>query len=113
MTPTDARNEADVVFIGTVEKIEPAKGDPLPEWTVTLRVQRPLKGELAKTVVVMTSQREVNCGYPFVAGRQFVVYARRRAENTLRVDACLRTRPLAWAAEDLRAFGVKSATRPD
>ena len=109
--PCEAAWAANAVFAGRVVEItrndDPKPTDPLKmlEWShrrlsVRLAVAEKFRGVDAADAIVATSDSGASCGYPFVVGREYLVYAYER-EGRLFVSLCSRTRPLTEAAEDL------------
>jgi len=79
LTPEESRDEADLVFAGTVTEIDRplfvlSSADPV---TVTLAVSRAYKGEVATRMTLTTPLDGASCGYPFVEGKEYLVFARR------------------------------------
>ena len=78
----------------------------------TLRVQRSWKGvEQGSTLVMNMSLGGGvgggDCGYTFLAGRRYLIYARRTASGDLSTSICTRTRIYAIAAEDTRVLNAQ------
>jgi HEAT repeat protein len=109
--PLAALAKADAVFSGTaVGRRDPQEGaeihssmDPIDYVFATTRVW---KGDFGDTVVVRTARSSASCGYSFVLGEEYLVYASRRRDDPelLGTSLCTRTRPVGRAVEDLRAF---------
>lgn len=93
--------EADTVFSGTVLNINSRNFRKI----VTFRVDRLWRTSATTAldrVQVETGIGGGDCGFPFRAGRQYLVYASRgRGEHPLSTGICSNTRELAAAAEDL------------
>ncbi len=103
------------VFLGKVARIEaiPTGGsDPGPALSMTFggakRVQFAIEeaylGVSGQTVTVTTNSNEAGCGYPFVEGERYVVYAGADGDGHLGVSLCSRTRPAKYADEDSAYF---------
>lgn len=84
-----------------------------------LRVVRLSVGDVLTGVD--TSQKEIeiltgfgggDCGYPFQAGVEYVVYAYKNSEGRLETGICMRTRPSAEAAEDVK-YIQEMSTAPE
>jgi hypothetical protein len=90
---------AQVVFEGVVAQVEEMSGE-LGQ-PVTLRVTRAWKGAAADTLVVHDAHP---CGVYFRVGEAYLVYGIRTPDGRLYTTFCARSRLLADAAEDLRAF---------
>ncbi len=101
--PLAARTSAMAVFVGTVSGFgaTDASGATL---LVTFEVQQTWKGPTGAQVTLATASGSANCGYEFVRGEQYLVYASAEA-GQLRTSLCSRTTPLASASEDLAALG--------
>jgi hypothetical protein len=109
-----------VVFQGEVLDIQPIP-DPSPygaqgrPWrSVRVRVERVYRGDVPDTVELRTGAGGGDCGYTFVQGRRYLVYARDYGRG-LETGICDRTRPLDKADEDLKyletAFQPSSSGR--
>lgn len=70
--------------------------------TATLRSSEVWKGPRQQTVVVDAGAGS-GCGYPFVEGEEYLVYATGR--DHLSVSLCSETKPLTEAGSDLEALG--------
>ena len=143
-TPCDAAGRASATFIGKVLDItEPARpvasvtaetalgrrivGDvpvllPHPLRRVRIQIHEVLSGvdSTRSDIEVLTGQGGGDCGYPFQAGTEYVLYAYNNAEGSLETGICSRTQPLAGATEDVSYFApwpalqrpVLSVSRP-
>lgn len=104
--PPDAFAKADAVFSGKVESIAPGGDHAL---RVTFRVQQSWKGTNAPTLVVQTASDSAMCGYNFIRGEHYLVYARVNGARTnappLATGLCGRNARLSDAAEDLQFLG--------
>jgi hypothetical protein len=77
-------------------------------------VLRSWKGADGSPVVHTPAQRTA-CGYPFEAGRSYLVFATRGEDGSLHVSACGQTRPSDEAGDDralLDAYVATSRTPP-
>ena len=85
---------------------DPMRPIPRAFYVVRIQVAEVLSGIAPgqKEIEVVTGGGGGDCGYPFQAGMDYVVYAFKNAEGRLETTICSRTRPLAQAAEDLRYF---------
>jgi len=73
---------------------------------VRFQVDKQWKGVTTDTVPVVTAADSAACGYPFVTGKTYLVYARKLdGEPELQTNLCSRTKPLASAQDDLAALG--------
>ncbi len=101
--PLEALAASDAVFTGRVVAID---GDESYAYRlrVSFAVQACWKGAETSTVLVFTADNDAACGFPFLLGGEYIVYAS-HANDALHTNLCTRTRPLAFAAEDLDALG--------
>jgi hypothetical protein len=101
--PCDAAWRADAVFVGNVVSIETltVPAGVLRGRRVDLAVVEAFRGLQLSEVTVYTGYGGADCGYPFVMGESFVVYAYRTPEGHLTTGICARTRPVSNAPEDL------------
>lgn len=109
--PCGAYGSASAVFVGTADAVEGgprksgARGEGL-DWTprvVKFTVTEAFSGVEGETVEVSTGLGGGDCGYGFVTGTSYLVYAYRQGTTgRLTTGICTRTRPVAVAEEDLR-----------
>jgi hypothetical protein len=102
------RNGAPVIFAGTVERLEGKEG----EWfwpghigihaIATLRVSAAYRGVDQKVVTVVTGLGGGDCGVPFRAGEEYLVYARKGEAESLVTDICMGTGLLELKATSQR-----------
>lgn len=112
-TPGEALAKSDAVFEATVEKIDavPTKMDPVTARVTGgslahVTVLRSWKGAAARSHVLVEGGIGASmCGYPFVVGKTYVIYAYRGQESQLRTSICRRTKLSEVAQEDLKALG--------
>ena len=98
--PLVAMDQSAAVFSGELVSID---GDFAA--ILTFEVFRVWKGPVAETLVLMTrSLGAGDCGYPFKAGRAYLVYADAGGDFFV-VWLCSRTRSLEHAQEDLEVLG--------
>ncbi|HEU4453270.1 MAG TPA: hypothetical protein VFR81_09425 [Longimicrobium sp.] len=97
-----ALGEADAVFQGRVIDVRTGRED----LRVRIRVARRWKGAGGDTVTVRTARGSPSCGFDFVAGTEYLVYARRaRApETALAVSLCSRTKRAEDARREIRTL---------
>ena len=105
--PCEAAWGASSIFTGTVRRIDTiaaAQGPGLVESKlVTLDVDRGLVNASPGVLQVATAASSASCGYEFVVGRRYLVYAGGvGSAGVAVVTHCSRTRPLEDAADDLR-----------
>lgn len=113
--PLEAFERADAVFAGDVVSISEPKGlfgswlasstDPV---TVEFKVNSVWKGEIRETLFIQTAWSSAGCGFEFVQGERYIVYARKGWASL-----CSRTRSIDKASEDLMALGEGSAPAPN
>ncbi len=108
LTPSEGLSSSHAVFTGEVIEIEPNEATKFRGLEVTLRVKRVWKGAPEETIKVHTAGSRAACGYTFVKGRTYLVYAVRDAADPMRVSLCSRTTPIESAKEDLRFLGKPS-----
>jgi hypothetical protein len=94
--------QADAVFLGLVERFELVGSGRV----ATFRVRRVWKGPEASRIRVSTGGGDGDCGYHFIVGMEYLVFARQGAWNTLQTNICTRTkRASGEAVDDLKALG--------
>ena len=94
--------QADAVFVGLVERFELRDSGRV----ATFRVRRAWKGLEAHRIQVATGGGDGDCGYHFIAGVEYLVFAHRDASDTLRTSICTRTKQASGeAVDDLKALG--------
>ena len=111
----EAVERSDAIFLGEVLAIESTEtGDSAaPIWAV-FRVDRSWKGDPPQTTRVMTAASSVSCGFRFVPGTRYLVYAFRGGTglpedpNGLHTNLCWRTHASSPGDPDLAALdGMK------
>lgn len=105
LTPAEGFTSSYAVFTGEVIDIEKNRSTPFGGLEVTLRVKQLWKGDPAEEIKVHTAGSSAACGYGFVEGTTYLVYAVRDDADPLRVSLCSRTAPVERAKEDLDALG--------
>jgi len=102
----------DAIFLGKVEKIEAAAGSTGMPGTaasmtasigtvkVTVSVEEIYRGTAGKSIDVYTAASSASCGYSFVKGERYVVFAW-SSDGRLSVSLCSATRPAKYAEEDI------------
>ncbi len=110
--PANALASATSVFAGRVTALAGAvdSGGPDPV-QATFAVTRVWKGTDQPTVVVVTPASSASCGFAFVQGQEYLVYAS-EIEGRLQTILCNRTALITQAGEDLAALGAGSAPSP-
>lgn len=118
--PCQAFGAASAVFVGTVtevrtrgaKSVQAARAEP-NWWPVVVKfsVLQPFHGVEGAEVEVATGQGGGDCGYRFIKGASYLVYAHGgRDGKSLTTGICTRTQPLPQAAEDLeflRGLGAR------
>lgn len=100
--PCAAYQAAPVVFAGRVASISEEKGsDPWPHRVVHFEAVEGFVGVTRGTVDVRTGMGGGDCGYGFVSGESYFVYAGWAREGELWVSDCGATKRLAKAHTDL------------
>jgi len=102
--PCEAAWRADAVFAGTVrsiEQVDQLDGSPYRSNLVTIEIERGFINASPGTIQVATGTGGGDCGYRFVSGRRYLVYAWRTESGRLSTGSCSRTRPLEEAGEDV------------
>lgn len=120
-TPADAFRQWEAVFQGTV--VGYADSRPLPlvdqfrDWLglpnvynygsrmFSIEVIRSWKGVTTTRADVRTGSGGADCGYEFVLGLEYVVYASYTADGDWGTSICTRTNPTASAVDDLTYLG--------
>jgi hypothetical protein len=102
------------VFTGKVVSIE-SRANAGPEFfgsrLVRFEVAEAFRGVSTAVVEASTGSGGGDCGYPFVVGQSYLVYALQAdGSQALTTGICSRTRPLSEAAEDLAYMRTLPAT---
>ncbi|HEV2883413.1 MAG TPA: carboxypeptidase regulatory-like domain-containing protein [Pyrinomonadaceae bacterium] len=108
--PCKAFGEASVVFIGTVKDVTEGARKQKPDGEVDFTprrfkfsVEENFSGIATKEAEVGTGLGADDCGYPFVKGASYLVYAYRdEKDDRLHTSSCTRTKRVANAGEDLQ-----------
>lgn len=97
------------VFAGEVLDITPVPSTNEPQLPlgrlVRFRVTQTFRGELPGEIEVRTGSGGGDCGYTFIKGTHYLVYAHLQS-GRLGTGICSRTQPLAQAGEDLAYFKI-------
>ena len=105
LSPSEGLTSSHAVFTGEVIGIERNEATRFGGLEVTLRVQKVWKGESHEEIKVHTAGGSAACGYTFVKGETYLVYALRDDADPMRVSLCSRTTPIDNAKDDLRFLG--------
>jgi hypothetical protein len=74
---------------------------------VEFDVQRMWRGTSTRRIKVFTGRGGGDCGVPFEVGKQYLVYGGCDADGDCYTSSCGRTRPIEYAAEDLRYLATR------
>ena len=98
---------ADVVFVGKVASVvDTTQSTGIPHFLrVTFMVQQAWKGHVAKSITVLTGAGGGDCGFEFVVGTQYLVFAMAEATGVIHTRACSPTQPLGTARDYLVGLG--------
>lgn len=117
-SPTEELARAAVVFRGRVTAIATERAPAGNQYQrVTFQADTVWKGSITHEVAVYTSSSSASCGYPFMQGEEYLVYASRTGDsgpplefpaNALAVSLCSRTSLVSEAGEDFAALGPGS-----
>lgn len=88
---------SEIVFIGLAEKVSIESG----QMKVSFSVEKSIRGNVEKTIVIFTREDTGVCGYPFKEGERYFVYARKGSDEKLDVSLCSPTVLLKDAGDDL------------
>ena len=114
--PSEELGNSDLVISGRVVSIQSIDGrdgaaaDPDAEapdfgvYGIELDVEAVWKGTAQETVYLTTNRDSASCGFTFVEGASYVIYA----QDDLNVNRCSRTRLLSEATQDLEELGEGS-----
>ena len=108
LTPSEGLSSSYAVFTGEVTKIEPNTTTKFGGVEITLQVKKVWKGKIGEQVEVRTASSSAACGYNFVKGETYLVYADRDEADPMRVSLCSRTALVASAQDDLDFLGKPS-----
>jgi len=73
-------------------------------YSVEFMVNQSWEGVYSRTVTVLTAMNEAGCGYGFVKGKSYLVYADGK-DQYLRVSLCSETQELEYAQYELNLLG--------
>jgi hypothetical protein len=108
ISPPEGLSSSHAVFTGEVTSIEPNEATKFGGLEVTLRVKQVWKGAPEEEIKVHTASTGAACGYTFVKGMTYLVYAVRDRADPMRVSLCSRTAPVDNAKEDFDFLGEPS-----
>lgn len=101
-TPSEAFQRADIVFIGVVTKFE-IQGEPGTNAgrQATFHVQNLWKGPQNDSIIIATANGGGDCGFDFIAGREYLVYAQ-QSGSQWHAGICSRTSDIRFSRETVR-----------
>lgn len=109
--PAQALEEAAAVFEGRVLRIHRRAGAPLGEdFEVTFEVYARWKGPAGDTMTVRTGGNDGMCGYGFMLGEHYIVYAQGDESQGYWTGICSRTR--LYDPEEAEALGPAEPVQP-
>lgn len=87
-------NSTFAIFVGKVIKGEAIKiEDNYVDRKFTVEISKVIKGELKNIVEIFTSIDDADCGYDFIIGRSYLIYAWNNDKgNKLIINCCSRTK---------------------
>ncbi|SEN38465.1 hypothetical protein [Lihuaxuella thermophila] len=100
--PRQEMAESDAVFSGKVIRIS----EESMQKRVIFHVDSVWKGIETSEVMVVTHSQEPACGYPFVEGERYLVYARVHDQGEWTTSICSRTKLYSSAKDDLQELGT-------
>lgn len=119
--PADALSQWEAVFQGTVVSVAEARSwpfvDQIRNWLglpyvydygsrlFSINVARSWKGVTITRVDVRTGHGGGDCGYGFVTGVEYVIYAGQTSDGNWGTNICSRTSPITSAIDDLTYLG--------
>jgi len=117
-SPSEELKEAQAVFAGKVVRVREPRSKPVRNRRgrvvavrvsliakISFEVAKVWKGPDKDTILVETMTGCCACGYSFVEGEQYLVYAYGDGKNRLLASICSRTKRLEAAQEDLAELG--------
>ena len=113
ITPSEGLSSSYAVFTGEVMNLEPNEATKFGGVEITFQVKKVWKGDIGEKVQVRTAGSSAACGYNFVKGETYLVYASRDEADPMRVSLCSRTAPVANAQADLDFLGKPSQQLDD
>src|SRR5574341_170856 len=101
-TVQEGLQRAHSVFAGLAERFELEGSRRM----ATFRVRRVWKGPESSRVQVATGGGDGDCGYHFIVGIEYIVFAHQSGRNRLETSICTRTKQASGeAVDDLKALG--------
>jgi hypothetical protein len=102
--PKEAVQNSDLVFIGSVVKINKIADNQL---AVLFKVNNVIKGDSLSNVVIRTAASSASCGYNFVKNSMYIVYATKGENRIYHTHTCTRTSLLEHATQDVEELGIE------
>ncbi len=99
------------IFVGRVVSIDDGRGAMYPR-RATLRVTERFVGAAESDVIINTGMGGGDCGYPFVVGMSYVVYASSTRDGLLVTSICTKTQPASSAGGDLKYLRALTQSPP-
>ncbi|MFQ5639821.1 MAG: hypothetical protein ACE5IR_17720, partial [bacterium] len=96
--PSEAFENADAVLMGRVTSFQ---REGKFSRVAKLTLLKLWKGERAIADEIFTGLNSASCGFDFVVGKTYVIYASKDEEGKLHTNICTRTRHIDQAGEDL------------
>jgi hypothetical protein len=98
----DTYEKAPAVFIASVTEVDPPRNSVKDLQYAHLSIEQTFKGKLESKVRFLQGNPGLGCSFIFEKGEKYLLYAFYDEENkTFHTNTCSRSRPLAYAAEDL------------
>jgi hypothetical protein len=122
---SEGANSSEIIFEGVVENQRLLAGTVdarqnsaspstvSPQRVISFRVLRAYRGDVSGLVTVLTASSDADCGFDFDTGSQYLVYADRVDDNTLRTSICTGTSLSQHAAPALRVLRGEDPTPDD
>lgn len=105
--PAKAFAEADAVFIGKVVSFQ-LTGEAFSPRLAKFSVAKIWKGERMAVSEILTPNNSAACGYEFIVGEEYVVYAY-EYDGKLHTNLCTRTRATRFAMDDLKYLATAAS----
>ncbi len=96
-------DSAKAVFSGKV--VEIVNKSQNRDLIVKIKVEEFWKGNLPEEIIIETDRSDAACGYPFVSGKSYLIFAYVSDENILTTGLCLPNREISKAEEELKILG--------
>lgn len=106
--PAKAFAEADAVFMGKVVSFE-LTGDAFFPRLAKFSVTKIWKGGRSAVNEILTANNSAACGYDFLVGESYVVYADEYGDGKLHTYFCTRTKRVHESAEDLKYLAAAAS----